>query len=56
MRLYADEGISGTKIKNRKEFLRMMADAERGLLTWWWSRISPALPETPWTCCKISAS
>ena len=29
--LYADEGISGTKIKNRKEFLRMMTDAERGL-------------------------
>ena len=28
---YADEGISGTKIKNRKEFLRMMADAEHGL-------------------------
>ncbi len=31
VRLYADEGISGTKIKNRKEFLRMMVDAERGL-------------------------
>lgn len=31
VRLYADEGISGTKIKNRKEFLRMMADAERGI-------------------------
>lgn len=31
IRLYADEGISGTKIKNRKEFLRMMADAENGL-------------------------
>ena len=31
VRLYADEGISGTKIKNRKEFIRMMADAERGL-------------------------
>lgn len=31
MRLYADEGISGTKIKNRKEFLRMMSDAEHGL-------------------------
>ena len=25
--LYADEGISGTKLKNRKEFNRMMADA-----------------------------
>ena len=31
VRLYADEGISGTKIKNRKEFLRMMTDAEHGL-------------------------
>lgn len=28
--LYADEGISGTKLKNRKEFNRMMADAQRG--------------------------
>ena len=31
VRLYADEGISGTKIKNRKEFLRMIADAELGI-------------------------
>ena len=31
IRLYADEGISGTKIKNRKEFLRMLKDAESGL-------------------------
>ena len=29
--LYADEGISGTKIKNRKEFLRMMTDAQHRL-------------------------
>lgn len=29
--VYADEGISGTKTRNRKEFLRMMKDAERGL-------------------------
>lgn len=29
VRLYADEGISGTKIKNRKEFLRMMDDADQ---------------------------
>lgn len=28
VRLYADEGISGTKIKNRKEFLKMMSDAD----------------------------
>ncbi len=31
VRLYADEGISGTKIKNRREFLQMMADAEHHL-------------------------
>lgn len=31
VRLYADEGISGTKIKNRKEFLRLMRDAEHGV-------------------------
>lgn len=29
--LYADEGISGTKLKNRKQFNRMMQDAESGL-------------------------
>lgn len=28
---YADEGISGTKTKNRKEFLQMMQDAKNGL-------------------------
>ncbi|MDY5665576.1 MAG: recombinase family protein [Blautia sp.] len=31
VRLYADEGISGTKIKNRKEFQRLMSDAHHGL-------------------------
>lgn len=31
VRLYADEGISGTKIRNRKEFLKLMRDAEKGL-------------------------
>lgn len=31
VRLYADEGISSMKIKNCKEFLRKMADAEHGL-------------------------
>lgn len=31
VRLYADEGISGTKIKNRHEFLRLMKDAQSGL-------------------------
>ena len=31
VKLYADEGISGTKIKNRKEFMQMMSDAEHGM-------------------------
>lgn len=31
VKLYADEGISGTKIKNRKEFLHLMEDAKRGM-------------------------
>lgn len=31
VRLYADEGISGTRIKHRKEFQQMMYDAEQGL-------------------------
>lgn len=31
VRLYADEGISGTKIKKRYEFLQLMRDAKNGL-------------------------
>lgn len=31
VRIYADEGITGTKKKNRKEFLRMLEDAKTGL-------------------------
>lgn len=31
VRLYADEGLSGTKTKNRTQFNQMMADAERGI-------------------------
>ena len=31
IRIYADEGISGTKTKNRKEFLRLMHDANTGI-------------------------
>ncbi len=30
VKLYADEGISGTKLKNRKEFNQMMVDAQHG--------------------------
>lgn len=31
IKIYADEGISGTKIKKRKEFLKLMRDAETGM-------------------------
>lgn len=31
VKIYADKGISGTKIKNRKEFQRLLKDAEHGL-------------------------
>jgi len=31
VRIYADEGITGTRTKSRKEFLRMMRDAEQGM-------------------------
>lgn len=31
VKLYADEGISGTSIKNRRQFLQLMRDAEKGL-------------------------
>ena len=31
VRLYADEGLSGTKIINRREFLKIMSDAEMHL-------------------------
>lgn len=30
VRLYADEGITGTSMKKRKEFLRMLRDCDRG--------------------------
>ena len=31
VKIYADEGISGTKIKNRTQFQRLLRDAEHGL-------------------------
>ncbi len=31
VRIYADEGKSGTKMKNRTELLKMLSDANRGL-------------------------
>ncbi len=31
VRLYADEGLSGTKVKHRRQFQQMLSDAEQGL-------------------------
>ena len=31
LRIYGDEGKSGTKMKNRKQLLELLSDAERGL-------------------------
>lgn len=31
VKLYADEGISGTKVKNRKEFQQLMRDAKKNV-------------------------
>lgn len=31
LHIYADEGISGTKLKKRKEFLKLLEDSEKGL-------------------------
>lgn len=31
VKIYADEGISGTKLNKRKEFLQLMSDAEKGI-------------------------
>ncbi len=33
VRIYADEGITGTKKRNRKEFQRMLEDAEKGMFS-----------------------
>ena len=35
-RLYVDEGISGTSLKKRVEFQRLMQDARMGFLRWSW--------------------
>ena len=57
IKLYADEGISGTKIKNRKEFQRMLADAEKGLFDMVVVKdISRFAPEIPLIYYKVSAN
>ena len=60
VRLYADEGISGTKIKNRKEFLGLMRDAGQGMFDMVvvkavaTGRTFPVLPAIQWIYCRAS--
>lgn len=55
VKLYADKWIFGTKIKNRKEFLRMMSDAGHGLFDVVVVKdISPlVLSEIQWIFCRM---
>ena len=56
IKLYADEGISGTKIKNRKEFQRMLADAEKGLFDMVVVKDISVLPEIPLIYYRVFAN
>lgn len=56
VRLYADEGISGTKIKNRHEFLRLMKDAQSGLFEMVIVKDISVSHEIPLTFSKAYAS
>ena len=53
VRLYADEGISGTKIKNRKEFQKLMRDAKQGVFDMVVVRIFQDLPVIPLISYKV---
>ena len=55
-RLYADEGISGTSLKKRSEFQRLLKDAELGLFEMVVVRTSAVLHETLWMRSRASAS
>ena len=50
VRLYADEGITGTSAKKRKDFLQMIRDCERGKIDLVITKIGvPVLPKhTGW--------
>ena len=57
--LYVDVGISGTKIKNRKEFQRMLADAEKDLFNMVVvkdiSRFARSIVDLLQSVCKLKA-
>lgn len=54
--IYADEGKSGTKMKNRTQLLRMLSDAMQQQYDLVLSRTSPVWPETPWIFSQVSGS
>ena len=49
VRLYADEGITGTSAKKRKDFLKMVRTARGERSTWSSPSLSPGSAATPWT-------
>lgn len=53
--VYADEGISGTSVKKRKEFLRMMEDCEAGKVDYIMAKVSLDLPATRSNVCPMCA-
>ena len=54
--LYADEGISGTKIPKRVELQRLMRDAETGLFDMVVVKDISRLRAIRSICCKVSVS
>ena len=55
-RLYADEGISGTSLKKREEFKRLLLDAELGLFDMVVVKDISRFARNTGTPCKASAS
>lgn len=55
VRLYADEGKTGTSTKKRKEFLQMIRDCERERSIWSLPNPSPGSDATRWTASTMSA-
>lgn len=49
VRLYADEGITGTSARKRKDFLKMVRDCQRGRSIWSSPSRCPGSAATHWT-------
>ena len=54
--VYADEGLTGTRMDNRDDFNRMIADCRKGKSTRYWSSPSPDSPEIPTTAFRYSGN